>query len=69
MEHFRTPVVPLLQHAGCSDQCGTFTPEDDGPPVVIVGALASDESIRSVARRHGLDFLVVQAFARKGGVA
>ena len=69
MEHFRIPVVPLLQHAGRSDQCGTFTPEEDGPPVVIVGTLASDESISNVARRHGLDFHLVQAFARKGGVA
>lgn len=63
------PAVPVLQHAGHSDQCGTFTPENDGPPVVMVGALASEEALSSVSRRHGLDFQLVRAFAREGGAA
>ena len=40
-----TPVAPVLQHAGCSDQCGTFPPEDDAPPVLVVGAMASHDRV------------------------
>lgn len=63
------PTVPVLQHAGRSDQCGTFTPADDGPPVLIVGTLASPEKISSLAQRHGLEAQMLLAFAREGGAA
>lgn len=63
----RMPVVPVLAHAGCTDQCGTFIPEEDGPPVLIVGSNARIEKIIALARRHGLDASVLHAFARSGG--
>ncbi|KQP20569.1 hypothetical protein [Pseudorhodoferax sp. Leaf267] len=60
------PMVPLLQHAGCTDQCGTFLPEDDGPPVLVVGSLASPERMAALARRHGLEVDTLLASATTG---
>lgn len=65
----RSPVVPVLRHAGDTTTCSTFTPEDDSQPVVFVGSRASAEQIGSLCHRHGLDCELVQAFARKGGAA
>lgn len=42
----------ILQHAGHTDVCGTFTPEDDGPICIEVGARASAERLRRPARHH-----------------
>ena len=60
------PVVPVLRHAGSTDYCGTFIPEDDSPPVLIIGARVNAERIEALARRHGLDVAMLLAFARAG---
>lgn len=56
--------VPVLQHDGESDRCGTFTPEDDTPPVLLIGRKASPEAIHRAATRYGLDALALLHFAR-----
>nr|WP_145546407.1 hypothetical protein [Variovorax boronicumulans] len=60
------PVVPVLQHAGHSDHCGTFMPEDDAPPVLVIGSRAAAEKIEGLAKRHGLSAGMLLAFARAG---
>lgn len=45
--------VPVLQHDGESVRCGTFTPEDDSAPVLLVGRAAPVEAIYRAAIRHG----------------
>lgn len=56
---------PILRHAGFTEQCGTFTPEDDGPPELWIGSRASDERIARLAARHGFDTRALIYFARK----
>jgi len=61
-----TPVVPVLLHDGATNRCGTFTHEDDRPPVIVVGSLASIDHVHALANRHGLDACTLLAFARQG---
>lgn len=61
-----TLVVPLLCHAGSTDCCGTFIPEDDSPPVLIIGARASADKVQAQASRHSLDVAMLLAFSRSG---
>jgi hypothetical protein len=58
--------APYLRHAGCTDQCGTFTPEDDSPPELWIGSRASDERIERLAVKHGFDPRTLIYFARNG---
>lgn len=44
----------MLQHLGNCSDCATFTPEDDGPVVLMIGAHAAEDKLRNLARRHGL---------------
>lgn len=55
----------ILQHAGDTDACGTFTPEDGGPVAIVVGARASLEKLRSLAARHRLETDALVIFARR----
>lgn len=61
----QSPAVPVLRHAGDAETCGTFTPEDDSPPVLMIGSRASDERIAKLAARHGIDPRVLVMFARQ----
>lgn len=58
--------APILRHAGCTDHCGTFTPEDDSPPVLLIGSRASDERLERLAAKHGFDSRTLVYFARNG---
>lgn len=55
----------ILQHAGDNDICGTFTPEDDSPTCIVVGARASAECMRRLAARHHLEPESLLLFARR----
>lgn len=55
----------ILQHAGDTDVCGTFTPEDDSPTCIVVGACASAERLRRLAARHHLEPESLLIFARR----
>lgn len=55
----------VLQHAGDTDVCGTFTPEDDSPTCLVVGARASAERLRRLAARHHLEPESLLLFARR----
>ena len=57
---------PVLQHDGCTDRCGTFTPEDEGPATLLIGARASAEQIARAAARHDIDPVALLQFARGG---
>ena len=50
------PPARMLQHLGNTAQCGTFTPEDDGPVVIAIGSKAPESKVRRLATRHGLQF-------------
>jgi hypothetical protein len=58
--------APTLHHAGHTDTCGTFYPEDDSPPVVSIGSRAAEERIERLAARHGLDARALNLWARRG---
>lgn len=55
----------ILQHAGDTDVCGTFTPEDESPTCIVVGARASAERLRRLAARHRLEPESLLLFARR----
>lgn len=55
----------MLQHAGATDVCGTFTPEDDGPVCIVVGALACAETLRRLAAKHHLEPEFLLLFSRR----
>jgi len=63
------PAVPTLFHAGRTDQCGTFYPEDDSPSVIVVGSMAEPSRIHALARRHGMESSLLLQFARQGEAA
>jgi hypothetical protein len=44
----------MLQHAGDTATCGTFTPEDDSPTALVIGARASKRAVQRLAERHRL---------------
>jgi hypothetical protein len=54
----------MLQHAGNTDACGTFTPEDGGPTALVVGTRASKDDLRRLAARHGLELDALLRFAQ-----
>lgn len=54
-----TNSVPVLVHDGDSERCGTFTPEDDSAPTLVVGRNAATEAIQRAAARHGVDPLAL----------
>ncbi|NPC57858.1 hypothetical protein [Caenimonas soli] len=70
LRHARTrgyrPCIParMLQHAGDSEACGTFTPEDGGPTAIVIGARAPMYSLRRLAARHNLEVDALALFAR-----
>jgi hypothetical protein len=45
----------MLQHAGDTATCGTFTPEDGGPVALVIGSRAPKLAVRRLAQRHGLE--------------
>lgn len=55
----------ILQHAGDSDACGTYTPEDGSPMAIVVGARAPVDKLRNLAARHGLEVDALVLFARR----
>lgn len=55
----------ILQHAGDTDVCGTFMPEDDSPTCIVVGARASAERLRRLAAKHHLEPESLLLFARR----
>lgn len=55
----------VLQHAGDTDVCGTFSPEDDSPTRIVVGARASTERLRRLAAKHRLEPESLLLFARR----
>lgn len=55
----------VLQHVGDSDVCGTFTPEDDSPTYIVVGARASPDRLHRLAAKHGLEPEALLMFARR----
>lgn len=55
----------VLQHAGDTDVCGTFTPEDDSPTYIVVGARASAARLRRLAAKHSLEPEALLMFARR----
>jgi hypothetical protein len=59
--------VPVLHHDGATNTCGTFTPEDASPAVLVIGSGASAERISRLAQRHGLDPRALMLFARTPG--
>jgi hypothetical protein len=54
----------MLQHAGDSDACGTFTPEDGGPTAIVIGARAPAEALMRLATRHNLEPAALALFAK-----
>ena len=62
----RSAPVPekMLQHAGDTDACGTFTPENGGPTAIVIGARASMEALRRLAARHQLEPDALVLFAK-----
>lgn len=54
----------MLQHAGDTDACGTFTPANGGPTAIVVGARAPRQALASLAKRHGLEASALELFAR-----
>jgi hypothetical protein len=62
-----TPVVPIMRHDGESELCGTYVPEDDSPPIIMVGAKASEQRIANLAQRHRIDVRMLLTVVRKGG--
>jgi hypothetical protein len=52
----------MLQHAGDTDACGTFTPEGDAPTALVIGARAPRLAVARLARRHGLQVEDLIAF-------
>ena len=56
----------ILRHAGQSETCGTFTPEDQGAPVMLVGSLAGIDRLTKLAQRHGIEPRTLIDYARKG---
>lgn len=52
----------MLQHAGDTDACGTFTPEDEGPTRIVVGSRAPRMAVCRLASRHGLQAEDLLAF-------
>lgn len=55
----------ILQHISDSDICGTFTPEDGGPTLIVVGERASTERLRGLAAKHHLEPEALMMFARR----
>lgn len=58
-------LVPVLRHDGPTETCGTFTPEDDSPLVLLIGSRASALRICDLAKRHSLDPRALLAFAQR----
>jgi len=54
----------MLHHAGDSDACGTFTPEDDGPTCIVIGTRAPMNKLLSLAAKHHLEVAALARFAR-----
>jgi hypothetical protein len=61
------PTVPLVHHVGQTDACGTYIPEDESlPPVLVVGSLASEPRLTRLALRHSLEPRTLILLAREG---
>lgn len=62
-----TLAVPLLRHDGQTSTCGTYIPEDESlPPVLVVGSLASEARLTRLALRHSLEPRALILLAREG---
>lgn len=59
--HIINPRVSCMS-AGPYATCGTFTPEDDSPPTIMIGWFASDEACRREAARNGIEPATLIAF-------
>ena len=51
-----------LMSAGPCAMCGTFTPEDDSPPTIMIGWFASDAACAREAARSNIDSSILIAF-------
>jgi hypothetical protein len=62
----------MLQHAGDTDACGTFTPEGGAPTALVIGARAPRIAVRRLAERHGLqadDLIAFQSSYTQRGMS